>query len=286
MRILAISDVARWEGYEELVVKHRPQVVTLAGDLTSDGHAAFWTDAFEAIPEYRTAKQAALRRLGITVKYDRDADLDVIWGGSLRDVMSVEYTVKKRFKDTPEFTKARRNLHTNKFYSFLRFAGQRATVLVVKGDHDEDFPGEYKPSRINRIAGCREISGKIVNVEGLTFLGLGFDEAGLRTPLREFVRKYAGSVDVVITHTPHRNVPIVAELKPRLLVRGHYGCGRYLVNGVPSVFTSGCPAVIEMAGPSLPAIHISCRLSESYLAQEYDWISPYPLAAGPLGQPS
>jgi predicted phosphodiesterase len=286
MRILAISDVARWKGYKELVTEHRPQVIALAGDLTSDGGASFWREGFEAIPEYRAAKQAALRRLGITVRYDGEADMDVISGGSLKDIMSVEDGLKQQYQDTPEFTKARRKLHTDKFYSFLKFAGQKATVLVVKGDHDEDFPGDYKASRINRIAGCHEISGKVVIVEGLTFLGLGFDQAGLRTPLREFVRQYAGTVDVVIAHTPHQNVPIVAELKPRMLVRGHFGGGRYLVNQVPSVFTSGGHAVIEMAGPGLPTIQVSTRWPESYLVQKYDWLSQYPSTTMPRGHKS
>jgi hypothetical protein len=33
MKILAFSDVYRWEGYEDLVDKHKPEIVVLAGDL-------------------------------------------------------------------------------------------------------------------------------------------------------------------------------------------------------------------------------------------------------------
>ncbi|MGA2790203.1 MAG: hypothetical protein ABSF00_05495 [Candidatus Bathyarchaeia archaeon] len=42
MKILAFSDVVKWEGYEERVDRIRPDVVALVGDLTSDGGAAFW----------------------------------------------------------------------------------------------------------------------------------------------------------------------------------------------------------------------------------------------------
>ncbi len=43
MKLLAFSDVVKWEGYEELVERIQPDLVDLAGDLTSDGFAAFWS---------------------------------------------------------------------------------------------------------------------------------------------------------------------------------------------------------------------------------------------------
>jgi hypothetical protein len=202
--------------------------------------------------------------------------MDVIRGGSLKDVITVESALKKRFRDSPEFTKARHKLHTSKFYSFLRFAGERAVVLVVKGDHDDDFPGDYQSSRINRIGGCQEISGKTARIEDLTFLGLGYDQAGFRIPLREFIRQYQGAVDIIITHPPQKNVPIVAELRPRLLIRGHSGGGSYLVNGVPTVFTACGHALIDISSSGLPTVLSTARFSESFLLEKYDWLAPYP----------
>jgi hypothetical protein len=275
MRILAFSDVVRWDGYKALIAEHQPQVVALAGDLTSDGGAAFWSDAFEAIPEYRAAKRDELHRLGISVRKDDQSDIDIIRGGSLKDIMGVEDALKRSFQETPEFKKARRKLHTNRFYSFLKFAGQTAIVLVVKGDHDDDFFGDYQSRRINRIEGCHEISGRTVIVGGTTFLGLGYDQAALRRPLREFVRRYQGEVDVVIAHPPHRNVPIIAELRPQLLVRGHSGGGRYLINDVPTVFTCFGHALIDLSSSHLPTIHASSS-SETYYLERYDWLSRYP----------
>jgi len=176
VRILAFSDVTRWDGYKEMVTEYRPQVVPLVGDLTSDGTAAFFTDAFEAVPAYREAKREALRRIGAGVEKDDEADMEVITGGTLRDVMRVEATLKPLYREIREFTNARRKLHTNRFYSFLKFAGQRCSVLVVKGDHDDDYAGDHQPGRISRISGCQEICGKAVIVDGLSFLELGFDQ--------------------------------------------------------------------------------------------------------------
>jgi len=67
--------------------------------------------------------------------------------------------------------------HVESFYKFLRRSGVFSKVLVVKGNHDEDFEGDYSPEKINGIPGCFEISGKTIEVGGRLFLGLGFREA-------------------------------------------------------------------------------------------------------------
>jgi len=61
VRILAFSDVWIWKGYERLVDQWKPHVVALAGDLTSDGGAHFWTAALKAVPEYKMQIQALER---------------------------------------------------------------------------------------------------------------------------------------------------------------------------------------------------------------------------------
>jgi metallophosphoesterase superfamily enzyme len=71
MRILAFSDIQRWEGYEALVDEYRPDIVVLAGDLTSDGNAAFWDEALEHIPEFAKRKSELLRGYGL-VEREKD----------------------------------------------------------------------------------------------------------------------------------------------------------------------------------------------------------------------
>ena len=100
MRILTFSDVREWQGYEKLVDKVEPDVVVLAGDLTSDGFAAFWSE-------------------GLT----------------------------ERGKQSLE---NRKRAHVNRFYEFLKYAGEKTTVLIVRSNHDEDFKGDYDPDRIKR----------------------------------------------------------------------------------------------------------------------------------------
>jgi hypothetical protein len=163
--------------------------------------------------------------------------------------------LEDRYRRTEAFLKARKKMHVDKFYTFLHYAGKLSKVLVTKGDHDDDFADDYDTQRINRIPGCREISGKAYSRNRCIFLGLGFEQAGYRRPLRSFVGDFKGRAQVVIAHAPQRNLRLIAEIKPKLLIRGHFGSGQYIVDGAPTVFTSGLNhAVIEIGRTGLPRI--------------------------------
>ena len=249
----------------------------MAGDLTSDGHAAFWHRALEAIPEFRAEREAVRQRLGVTTS--RRFGYETIPRSSLDDYHIAIDELEQRYTRTEAFLVARKRLHVDKFYAFLRHAGRFSTVLVVKGDHDDDFAGDYDCARINAIPGCREISGETVTVGRAVFLGLGFPQCGFRRPLRQFIQNLKDRVDVVIAHPPHRNVCLVSELNPRLLIRGHFGGGRYLINGVPTVFTSSAYAVIDLRRTQPPLIRTAGESWERLYRKRYEWLSAYPRAA-------
>jgi hypothetical protein len=83
----------------------------------------------------------------------------------------------------------------------------------------------------------------------------------------------------VIAHAPQRNVRLLAELRPRLMIRGHLGGGQYLIDGVPSVFTSSGYAMVEIERHGTPRIRSSsprARWWEASLRRDYDWLRPYP----------
>jgi hypothetical protein len=168
----------------------------------------------------------------------------------------------------------------DRFYRFLQRAGSVAQVLVVKGDHDDDFPGDYQPERINAIPGCTEISGKIHTIGGWTFLGLGFVQAGLRRPLRAMITEFRGKAGIVIAHAPQKNVQLLAELKPKLIIRGHFGAGRFLIDGVPVVFTTRTHAIIELSEQTITEVRCADSRWERALRREYPWLQPYKSSRG------
>src|SRR5207245_6605774 len=51
------------DGCDRLCDQCKPDVVVLAGDLTSDGVAAFWDDALELIPRFRSERHALYERV-------------------------------------------------------------------------------------------------------------------------------------------------------------------------------------------------------------------------------
>jgi 3',5'-cyclic AMP phosphodiesterase CpdA len=274
MKILALSDISAWDRYSRLVETVRPRVTVLAGDLTSDGGAEFWRTALEVIPGFRADRRALRKRLGVTT--GPRGDYEIVPRETYEEYRDAIRALERQHRTTAPFLAARKRLHVDKFYAFLRHAGKRSTVLVVKGDHDDDFPADYDGMKIDAIPGCMEISGKTATVDGLTFLGLGYEQAGFRRPLRQFIRDFRGSVDVVIAHPPHENVPIVAELKPRLLIRGHFGTGRYSIGGIPSVFTASGHATITLGRTGAPRIRSEGKRWEGFFRERWAWLQPYP----------
>ena len=146
--------------------------------------------------------------------------------------------------------RGRRADHVEGFYKFLQRSGSISRVLVVKGNHDEDFKGDYSPKRINEIPGCFEISGRTIEVDDMLFLGLGFREArrlrsGYSRPsryLQSLIEKFRGKVDVVLMHD--KNIRYASLLKPKLIIKGGLCLGACLVNDVPSVFTGPDSSVL------------------------------------------
>ncbi|MHA1665616.1 MAG: metallophosphoesterase family protein [Candidatus Njordarchaeales archaeon] len=143
----------------------------------------------------------------------------------------------------------RKEEHVKSFYEFLQYCSERSRVLVVKGNHDEDFEGDYSPGRINEISGCFEISGKTINLNNFLFLGLGFKEArrlrrGSRY-LQSLIEKIAGKVDIIIMHG--ENIRYTSLLNPKIIIKGGLRAGKCIINNIPAVFTGpNVYAVIEI----------------------------------------
>ncbi len=241
LKILAFSDVVKWKGYEELLDTVKPDLVALAGDLTSDGFACFWNDAVEPIPEFQ--KEMELLKKAVSAAHTED---------SLYKWMSGLSILRDKYSNSKEFFKIRKEMHVDKFYKFLRYAGEKSQVLVVEGDHDADFDGDYIPEEIDAIPGCTEISGEILNIDGLRFLGMGFDETRYLRILNPIIEEHKGQVDVVITHCEQKRTPLLSLLKPKIIIRGHSGSGKHLINDIPAVFTQDMfYTVIEFKGKSI-----------------------------------
>ncbi len=291
MKILVFSDVVEWDKQKDLLDEIKPDVVALAGDLTSDGFASFWKKAVIEIPEFQKEKKTLMKKMNITQAANGT------YSGSRNSIMSdfldsVQGLIKK-YEHTNAFLENRKRMHVDKFYDFLKYAGKKSKVLVVKGDHDSDFEGDYIVRKINEIANCEEISGKITNIAGTTFLGLGFKESHYLRTINSFIDLFQSKVDVVITHCEQKNLPRVSLIKPKLIIRGHFGEGQFLVNDIPAVFTNLMNGtIIELQKEKLPKIiqYVKSRGKKIILEKSlckpwgsqssefklYSWLKPYP----------
>lgn len=305
MKILAFSDVYRWRGYERLVDHYKPAVVVLAGDLTSNGNAYFWEGALEAVPRYKKQIEALQRERTQCLLRDNYAALEGIVPGKVGQARLLNAAgpetqrANARLREVhdlchkdPTYQAARKKIHVDRFYRFLKYAARRACVLVIKGDHDDDFPEDYDPQRINGIPGCHEISGQTFEAKGMFFLGVSYQETAYRRIASNLLTRFPLRGGIVISHARQRNVRLLAELRPRLIIRGHYGSGKFLLDGIPAVFTDGGPAIINLPDAGLPHIRmLSDRRSreagaltpeatanfEDLLKESHPWLESYPI---------
>ncbi len=295
MKILAISDIRNWEGYEKLLDKIKPEIIILAGDLTSDGFASFWNEAIEKIPEYK--KELKINSITNEGKIYRWKNNKKPKKHKDKNILDVINEIRNKYKNSKEFLEIRKKIHVDKFYQFLQYAGEKSKVLIIKGDHDEDFKDDYIVEKIDNIKGCNEISGKLIELNKFKILGLGFKDTHYLKILKPIIEKFKGKIDIVITHCEQNKMQFLSLLKPKMIIRGHFGSGRYLVNEVPSVFTADVSyTIIEIDKKTkFPRISQyitkgnknillkkgSCRpwFSDKSEFKIYDWFKPYPSTA-------
>lgn len=179
-----------------------------------------------------------------------------------------------------------RKSHAEKFYRFLHVAGEKAKILIIRGNHDEDYAGDYSPERINAAPNCQEISGKIAYIDGYVFLGLGFREAWKLKDspryLQSLIHKYFGKINVILMHD--RNVRYASLLKPKFIIKGGFSAGACRINDAPTIFTGPYTyAVIKMDGNRLLETeffvndgkqHRKVQADNPQFYRKFSWVKP------------
>lgn len=180
--------------------------------------------------------------------------------------------------------------HVRKFYEAIQYAGQRSKVVVVKGNHDDCFPGDYAADRINTTLGCIEISGKLREVEGLRILGLSFEQTHRLRMLRSLLATFGGRADIVVAHCEQSRLRSVAQFRPQVVVRGHFGAGTFMVEGVPTVQPNEADCVhIEFERGLLRRIDETPKPRMALLQHQmrhWPWLQPYSTGQAPDDRPS
>jgi Icc-related predicted phosphoesterase len=176
------------------------------------------------------------------------------WRNQLREFLD---GLVQSFRNSEHFQKGAQN-HIDLFYKFLENAGKVTDgVYAVKGNHDKYYEKDYDDLRINNIAGCQEISGKLVNLDNYKLLGLGYDETHYLRKLRPLLHEYKGIPEIILTHAEDKRLSLISDFKPKIVFRGHWGSGRYTVNNTEFVTPSVFPRylTVEMKNHEIKSIY-------------------------------
>jgi Icc-related predicted phosphoesterase len=287
MKILAFSDISEWKDQEKIIEQTQPDVTVLAGDLTSDGGSVVWKEALKAMPSYKAEYKVLLNKHDLPNNW-RNIELSAEWWRIHNfDIFHEKLELlRTKYHRSEEFFRMKPP-HVKKFYKFLKHAGKKSPVLVVKGNHDDDFDDAYNVEKIEKIKGCHELSGKSLTIRGIRFLGLGYTQSYYLRKLRPLIEEYKKKVDVTIVHCDWSRTPLLSSLEAKLMIRGHSGVGSYLVNNVPSAFIGGSVhALVELKKEKSPIIDLYrtkfdgsieiLKKQRGELFKRYEWLKPYP----------
>jgi len=163
-------------------------------------------------------------------------------------------------------------------YKFITHAGKKSKVFVIRGNHEEPDSSVaakyYDSKRIDSIPGCKELSGKLAKVDGISILGLGFRDSYFNARLQKLLKQYSGTkIDLLLVHCRWGRLKAFAPFKPRLIVRGHVNQGpaKYLANGAP-VVSAGVLGYAVVDFNKDGTIEISTH-EPKYEASEKDWFA-------------
>lgn len=165
---------------------------------------------------------------------------------------------------TEEEERARRKYAS--LYSFLEYAGRKTRVLVVGGNHD--LAPFYSEDKVNSINGCEEISGKLVTVKSLSFLGVGASNVRILSILKKLGGR---NIDVVVAHCGVNSLaPLWTRAKPKIVINGHTQSGTYKANGVPLLLTQRLRFAHVEIGDNGVVIQ---QFAEPNRLNDYEWLN-------------
>lgn len=269
LKFLILSDVHSWDRFKEIFEKVKPDYLLLAGDLTSDGGARFWTELYliegftEEIkklsnryeellrPFYRDFNRRKQRIELITPEYD---DLDkkkkaVLESSDricsiLRNDSEKNETIsnlywryskdlsrlKEKYRHSSRFYDLVRSRHVEKFYQALKFAGKRSTrVFVVKGDHD--IYDFPETYDVDQI----NHTANCVEISGKKVAINNWTLLGPGYAETHYLRTLRPMIattkaDIILIHSEQKRLMLISQMKPKIIFRGHFGFGKSTIS--------------------------------------------------------
>lgn len=289
----------------------RPDIVMMGGDLISDGGTDYQSIRWRkisTIPKLRrellfflnthkdTLKLRKPREYEEALKSIKKNDREAL--SLVRYLMGFAHygpgrrpDLEKSFCNQVYPLSQAYNDHIQEFYQALKHSSENyKAVFVVMGNHDKGLQEAYL-TQINSHKNIHEISGKKVVYNNLRILGLGYMETHYLQKLRRLSELYRDKIDIILTHSEQRRMlEIAAWIRPKIIIRGHFGGGITKIKNSLVVGIGGFPnhyALIQLRDGSIENIEIwfycnkseklekcteSCFYSSCFLEREkQDW---------------
>lgn len=107
------------------------------------------------------------------------------------------------------------------------------TSYYISGDHDwDEYYSRVKDFSDKKLKRSRDISGKIVNCNGLSILGIAFHQQNTSKSIKQLLKAYRGKkIDFLLTHAEHKRRLWLFEFGAKIVISGHYDKRSFPMNG-------------------------------------------------------
>jgi len=155
------------------------------------------------------------------------------------------------------------------------------TSFTIPGNHDEYSNYEAVEARIDDLAYAQEISGEVVEFNGVSVLGIPYSYTHRLGRARQLRDEFSGQYDLVVAHAESRRRIWLFNLDTRFIITGHFAERLFQVRD--RVFVSMGASPSDMVLVNLKSDEVLYRRrTDSYQATQDRYEAEIELVEGEL----
>ena len=159
--------------------------------------------------------------------------------------------------------------HLTEFVELLRYLEDlEISSFIIQGNHDEYSSYDKLEQHIHHLEYADEISGEVVEFNGLKILGLPYSYTHYLRNARQISEEFSDEYDVVLAHAERSRRIWLFELDARFIITGHFAERLYQIQNHVFASMGSYPTDIVKIEPGSGELTYTRRADSYYASQD------------------